>query len=335
MTGAAAGSARSPIRRGRGARVRALGPIVYDGTAGVGLFLAQLAAGPASRGAADRGGALRMRDARAAPTGSATGSTPGARGRVGGRPRRGAARRGRAARARAPAPARAASRSPRCPDIVTERPARSALVALAAAFDERALSRTPRRRRAPRRADGHATRGGRGRTPVGAGRTTSAGSRMARAGSAGRCSSCSRPPARRGSAAAPRARSPTSGRGSTSPRAPGRTCASAASAATARLRLADDRHLVPRRGRHRAHALRATALLDPEPVGTRAEIALETTRSHLAARLPYEIDDLSLCHGLGGSADALICAGDSRDASAVELGRRRAPPTRDHSARWP
>jgi lantibiotic modifying enzyme len=65
--------------------------------------------------------------------------------------------------------------------------------------------------------------------------------------------------------------------------------------------------------------LRATAVLGPGPCADDAEVAIATTRRHLARALPYEFEDLSLCHGLGGSADALICAG-AGDAAA-EFGR--------------
>jgi lantibiotic biosynthesis protein len=54
--------------------------------------------------------------------------------------------------------------------------------------------------------------------------------------------------------------------------------------------------------------LRAVAVLGPGPHSGDAEIAVETTRRHLADALPYAIDDLSLCHGLGGAADVLLDA---------------------------
>ena len=54
--------------------------------------------------------------------------------------------------------------------------------------------------------------------------------------------------------------------------------------------------------------LRAVAVLGPGPHSGDAEIAIETTRRHLADALPYAIDDLSLCHGLGGAADVLLDA---------------------------
>jgi lantibiotic modifying enzyme len=53
--------------------------------------------------------------------------------------------------------------------------------------------------------------------------------------------------------------------------------------------------------------LRAIAVLGPGPHGDDAEVALETTRRYLAEALPYEIQDLSLCHGAAGAADALLC----------------------------
>jgi lantibiotic biosynthesis protein len=56
--------------------------------------------------------------------------------------------------------------------------------------------------------------------------------------------------------------------------------------------------------------LRAMAVLGPEEHGSSAEVALEATRRHLAAALPYEIDDLTLCHGAAGAADVLLCAED-------------------------
>lgn len=54
--------------------------------------------------------------------------------------------------------------------------------------------------------------------------------------------------------------------------------------------------------------LRAATVLGPGPHAGDAEIALATTRRHLVDALPYAIDDLSLCHGLGGAADVLLSA---------------------------
>jgi lantibiotic biosynthesis protein len=84
--------------------------------------------------------------------------------------------------------------------------------------------------------------------------------------------------------------------------------------------------------------MRAVAVLGPDPGRREAEVALETTRRHLASVLPYEIDDLSLCHGAAGSADVLMCGaaalGD-RSREAAALGRvalERYDPDR---GRWP
>ena len=59
--------------------------------------------------------------------------------------------------------------------------------------------------------------------------------------------------------------------------------------------------------------LRAVAVLGPGPHSGDAEIAVETTRRHIADALPYAIDDLSLCHGLGGAADVLLDAAAAFD----------------------
>ena len=52
--------------------------------------------------------------------------------------------------------------------------------------------------------------------------------------------------------------------------------------------------------------VRAATVLGPGPHRGDAEIALATTRRHLVDSLPYAIDDMSLCHGLGGAADVLL-----------------------------
>ena len=74
--------------------------------------------------------------------------------------------------------------------------------------------------------------------------------------------------------------------------------------------------------------LRAIAVLGQGPHADDAEVALETTRRHLAGALPYEIQDLSLCHGAAGAADTLLCGaaalgGRWRAAAGVatDLGR--------------
>jgi lantibiotic modifying enzyme len=53
--------------------------------------------------------------------------------------------------------------------------------------------------------------------------------------------------------------------------------------------------------------LRAIEVLGAEPCRADAEVAFEATRRHLAATLRDEIEDLTLCHGAAGSADALLC----------------------------
>jgi class II lanthipeptide synthase len=64
--------------------------------------------------------------------------------------------------------------------------------------------------------------------------------------------------------------------------------------------------------------LRAIAVLGPGAHHHDAGVALETTREHLAAALPFAIEDLSLCHGAAGAADVLLCG-------AAALGGRREP----------
>jgi len=74
--------------------------------------------------------------------------------------------------------------------------------------------------------------------------------------------------------------------------------------------------------------LRSLALLDPPSGLHDAELALETTRRFLVEVLPHEIEDLSLCHGAAGAADVLLCAATSLGGPwlqsaelAPELGR--------------
>ena len=132
---------------------------------------------------------------------------------------------------------RGARRRPRPIDVPTSSWARAgaiiALLALAEALDDAALvaGRRRDRRGADRLARSSRRTAGRGRSPTAATGISSAGSRMVRPASAGRCSSSSPPPATSGSAPARRAPSRTSARGSTQARARGRTCASAASGA--------------------------------------------------------------------------------------------------------
>ena len=57
--------------------------------------------------------------------------------------------------------------------------------------------------------------------------------------------------------------------------------------------------------------LRAVALLDDETFARDAETALETSRRQLADALSDGIRDLSLCHGAAGAADVLLTAADA------------------------
>ena len=63
--------------------------------------------------------------------------------------------------------------------------------------------------------------------------------------------------------------------------------------------------------------LRAIELLGDGPHGLDADISLATVRGHLASHLRYAFDDLSLCHGLGGAAAVLLAAGDADAAGAL------------------
>lgn len=70
--------------------------------------------------------------------------------------------------------------------------------------------------------------------------------------------------------------------------------------------------------------LRAVELLDDEDCLADAEIALEATSRALARTLPYGIDDLTLCHGASGAAEVLLCAADALAQwaePATELGQ--------------
>jgi lantibiotic modifying enzyme len=62
---------------------------------------------------------------------------------------------------------------------------------------------------------------------------------------------------------------------------------------------------------------RAIEVLGDGPHELDAEIAVRTTRRHLEDALPFAIDDLSLCHGAGGAADVLVTAGDEEVAAAL------------------
>jgi lantibiotic modifying enzyme len=78
--------------------------------------------------------------------------------------------------------------------------------------------------------------------------------------------------------------------------------------------------------------LRAAELLAPDPYAAEAAIALEATRRQLDAAIPYEIDDLTICHGAAGSADVLVSGGQV--AAAVDLGHA-ALERHAMTGRWP
>jgi len=80
--------------------------------------------------------------------------------------------------------------------------------------------------------------------------------------------------------------------------------------------------------------LRTFPLLRSGAVRDDAEIALETTRRHVAGLLPYEIEDLSLCHGAAGSADVLVSSGARWD-EAAELGHAVLERHGADGDRWP
>ena len=61
--------------------------------------------------------------------------------------------------------------------------------------------------------------------------------------------------------------------------------------------------------------LRASAVLGPGPHRGDAEIALEATRRHLAEALPYAFEDVTLCHGAAGAADVLLSGSGAREAA--------------------
>jgi lantibiotic modifying enzyme len=88
--------------------------------------------------------------------------------------------------------------------------------------------------------------------------------------------------------------------------------------------------------------LRAIAVLGPGPHAHDAHVALETTRRHLVEALPYAIEDFSLCHGAGGAADALLCSAGapgepSRSAAdlAADLGHVMLERHASPGTEWP
>jgi lantibiotic modifying enzyme len=78
--------------------------------------------------------------------------------------------------------------------------------------------------------------------------------------------------------------------------------------------------------------LRAAAVLGPEPYRAEAVIALEATRRDLEASMPYEIEDMTICHGAAGSADVLLSGG--QEDLPIELAHA-ALDRHGASGRWP
>jgi class II lanthipeptide synthase len=77
--------------------------------------------------------------------------------------------------------------------------------------------------------------------------------------------------------------------------------------------------------------LRARELLGDAADHGDLEHALEATRRHVRAALECELTDASLCHGLAGSADVLLRAGDAELAREVGRGLLERHPQGD----WP
>ncbi len=84
--------------------------------------------------------------------------------------------------------------------------------------------------------------------------------------------------------------------------------------------------------------LRAEAVLGAGPHGEDAELALRTTGRHVAEALPHAIEDFSLCHGAAGAADALLAgaARVGRPATvAYDLGQVALDRHAETGERWP
>jgi lantibiotic modifying enzyme len=79
---------------------------------------------------------------------------------------------------------------------------------------------------------------------------------------------------------------------------------------------------------------RAAALSGTQAERRDAELALDTTRRHVAALLTQEIEDLSLCHGAAGSADVLVSTGGP-SPEALTLGERVLDRYAEGGEPWP
>ena len=67
--------------------------------------------------------------------------------------------------------------------------------------------------------------------------------------------------------------------------------------------------------------LRAISVLGGGHHRDDAEAALEATRRHLADALPFAFEDLTLCHGAAGAADALLCGAEALGGEWHEAAR--------------
>ena len=303
---------------------------------------------PARRGdrrrrrcAAPRSGrcATRSRARRRSRRPGATASTPGSLGiALGGRARRrllgddGAAR----AVARVAGARRAAVRGPdRCPDVIDGQRGSDPRAARArrARLDDRRCSSGDRATgdAADRSCDGHARTAGRGRIPGAATAHHLCGLVARRGGDRlGAARGCTRRPATSGSATAPTAPSRTSGRGSMPGSGTWPDLRSPAQRRGGRIAGAvdGDRHVVPRRGRHRAHAAAGRA--------TRRPRSTPDQPSHLERALMPR----SMSATISRSATArparrtCCCAGGTRRrGDGARAGGGRA--VRGRSATWP
>jgi lantibiotic modifying enzyme len=80
--------------------------------------------------------------------------------------------------------------------------------------------------------------------------------------------------------------------------------------------------------------LRAVALSGGDAERCDAAVALATTRRHVAGLLAHEIEDLSLCHGASGAADVLLTA-DQLSPEAAALGQLVVERYADGDEPWP
>ena len=316
----------------RGRSTGRSGRCVYDGTAGIGLFLAQLAAATGDADAAPHRGrraSSRARTRAGAAAGERDGLHAGTLGiALGGRARGRAARR-RAARRRA----RAASprgdrraRDARVPDVVTGAAgALVALLGLAAALDEPRPCRC-RCRSARRcwRARPSAATAGRGRDPRTASRTTCAALAHGAGGIGWALLElfAATGDERFATARAGRVRL----RALVARRETGTWPDLRLPARAALGRPGMTAHLVLRRGRHRAEpAARRRSCWATGRIVVTLTSRVETTRRHLAPRLPFAIDDLSLCHGAAGAAGRAPRRGRPRRRHGARARRARTP----------